>query len=36
VGWHVFEGFIAITAALVAGSRALLGFGLDSAVESLS
>ena len=36
VGWNVLEGVVAISAALVAGSRALLGFGLDSAVESLS
>ena len=36
VGWNVAEGIIAIAAALVAGSRALLGFGLDSGVESLS
>jgi divalent metal cation (Fe/Co/Zn/Cd) transporter len=30
------EGTIAITAAIVAGSVALLGFGLDSAIESLA
>jgi divalent metal cation (Fe/Co/Zn/Cd) transporter len=36
VGWNVVEGLIAITAALVAGSVALLGFGIDSFVESLS
>ena len=36
VGWNVAEGFIAITAAIIAGSSALLGFGLDSFVESLS
>jgi divalent metal cation (Fe/Co/Zn/Cd) transporter len=36
VGWNVAEGSIAIGAASVAGSRALLGFGLDSGVESLS
>jgi hypothetical protein len=36
VGWNVLEGFVAIAAAFVAGSRALLGFGLDSAVESIS
>jgi divalent metal cation (Fe/Co/Zn/Cd) transporter len=36
VGWNVVEGIIAIGAAVVAGSRALLGFGLDSGVESLS
>jgi divalent metal cation (Fe/Co/Zn/Cd) transporter len=36
VGWNVLEGVVAITAAWVAGSRALAGFGLDSAVESIS
>jgi divalent metal cation (Fe/Co/Zn/Cd) transporter len=36
VSWNVLEGVIALTAAVIAGSRALLGFGLDSAVESLS
>jgi hypothetical protein len=36
VGWNVIEGVVAISAAVVAGSRALLGFGLDSGVESLS
>jgi divalent metal cation (Fe/Co/Zn/Cd) transporter len=36
VGWNVVEGVVAIAAALLAGSRALLGFGLDSGVESLS
>jgi divalent metal cation (Fe/Co/Zn/Cd) transporter len=36
VGWNVAEGVIAISAALVAGSQALLGFGLDSGIESIS
>jgi hypothetical protein len=27
VGWNVVEGLIAVTAALAAGSAALLGFG---------
>lgn len=36
VGWNVLEGIVAISAALVAGSQALLGFGLDSGVESIS
>src|SRR4051812_39790290 len=36
VGWNVVEGVVAISAAVLAGSRALLGFGLDSFVESLS
>ncbi len=36
VGWNLVEGVIAITAALAAGSVALLGFGIDSFVESTS
>lgn len=36
VGWNVAEGVIAVTAALLAGSVALLGFGIDSFVESAS
>ena len=36
VGWNVAEGAIGIAAALLAGSSALLGFGVDSGVESLS
>jgi divalent metal cation (Fe/Co/Zn/Cd) transporter len=36
VGWNVIEGAVAIGAAVGAGSTALLGFGLDSGVESLS
>jgi hypothetical protein len=36
VAWNVTEGIVAIAAAVWAGSRALLGFGLDSGVESLS
>ena len=36
VGWNVIEGIIAVTAAMAAGSVALLGFGLDSFVESTS
>jgi divalent metal cation (Fe/Co/Zn/Cd) transporter len=36
LGWNIIEGIVAISAAVVAGSRALLGFGLDSGVESLS
>jgi divalent metal cation (Fe/Co/Zn/Cd) transporter len=33
VGWNVVEGVIAVTAALLAGSVAILGFGIDSFVE---
>jgi divalent metal cation (Fe/Co/Zn/Cd) transporter len=36
VGWNVVEGVIAVTAALLAGSTALFGFGVDSFVESAS
>jgi cation diffusion facilitator family transporter len=36
VGWNIVEGLIAITAGLAAGSVALLGFGIDSFVESAS
>jgi cation diffusion facilitator family transporter len=36
VGWNVIEGAIAITAAVLANSVALLGFGIDSCVESAS
>ncbi|HTE84029.1 MAG TPA: cation transporter [Dehalococcoidia bacterium] len=33
IGWNVFEGMGAIVAGLVAGSVALVAFGLDSTVE---
>jgi cation diffusion facilitator family transporter len=36
VGWNVVEGVVAIAAALLAGSIALLGFGVDSVVETVS
>ena len=36
VGWNVVEGAIAVAAGLLAGSPALVGFGVDSAVESTS
>ncbi len=36
VGWNVLEGLIAVTAALAAGSVALLAFGIDSFVETSS
>jgi cation diffusion facilitator family transporter len=36
VAWNVTEGVVALVAATAAGSRALLGFGFDSGVESLS
>lgn len=36
VGYNVAEGIVSIAFALLAGSPALLGFGIDSFVESLS
>lgn len=36
VGWNVVEGLVGVGAALAAGSVALLGFGLDSFVETAS
>lgn len=36
VGYNILEGVVSILAAVAAGSTALLGFGLDSFVESLS
>ena len=36
IGWNVVEGLIAVTAAVLAGSVALLGFGVDSFVECAS
>jgi divalent metal cation (Fe/Co/Zn/Cd) transporter len=34
--WNLAEGAVAVTAAAVSGSRALIGFGVDSFVESMS
>ena len=36
IGWNVTEAVIALVAAVLAGSPSLLGFGLDSVVESMS
>lgn len=36
VGWNLVEGVVSVAAALAAGSVALLGFGIDSFVESAS
>lgn len=33
VGWDVVEGIVAVTAGLIAGSIALVGFGIDSTIE---
>ena len=36
VGWNIAEGLIAVGAGIVAGSIALIGFGVDSFVETIS
>ncbi|MGD9724322.1 MAG: cation diffusion facilitator family transporter [Pirellulales bacterium] len=36
VSWNVVEGIIAVSAGLAAGSVALLAFGIDSFIESIS
>lgn len=36
VTWNLAEGVVAVAAAALAGSRALVGFGVDSFVESIS
>lgn len=36
VGWNVVEGIVSVAAAVAAGSVALLGFGIDSFVETIS
>ena len=36
VGWNVVEALVAITAGVLAGSVALVGFGVDSGIEVLS
>jgi divalent metal cation (Fe/Co/Zn/Cd) transporter len=36
VGWNIVEGAVSVGAALLAGSVALLGFGIDSLVETAS
>ena len=36
VSWNVVEGVVAVAAAMASGSVALLGFGVDSFVESTS
>lgn len=36
VGWNIVEGVIAVGAGVVAGSIALIGFGIDSFVETIS
>ncbi len=36
IGWNLLEGVVAVGSGLVAGSAALVGFGVDSFIESLS
>ena len=36
VGWNIVEGGVAIGAGLLSGSIALVGFGVDSFIESIS
>lgn len=36
VGWNIVEGLVAVGAGVVAGSIALIGFGADSFVETIS
>lgn len=36
VGWNIVEGLVSVIAAIAAGSVALLGFGIDSFVETFS
>jgi divalent metal cation (Fe/Co/Zn/Cd) transporter len=36
LGWMTIEGVVAIAAGIVAGSVALVGFGIDSAIEGLA
>jgi divalent metal cation (Fe/Co/Zn/Cd) transporter len=36
IGWNVVEGIVSVAFALAAGSIALLGFGIDSFVETTS
>src|SRR5467141_1641464 len=36
VGWNILEGAVAILSGMIAGSFALVGFGIDSAIESSS
>ena len=36
IGWNLLEGLVAVGSGLIAGSPALVGFGVDSFIESLS
>lgn len=36
IGWNLLEGAVSVVAGLLAGSTALVGFGVDSGIESVS
>ncbi len=36
IGWNTFEAVVALVSGLLAGSVALIGFGLDSVIETMS
>ena len=36
IGWNLLEGAVAVTSGVVAGSPSLIGFGIDSFIESSS
>jgi len=36
IGWNILEAAVAVISGIVAGSTALVGFGIDSAIESSS
>jgi divalent metal cation (Fe/Co/Zn/Cd) transporter len=36
IGWNLLEGLVAVCSGVMAGSPALVGFGVDSFIESLS
>jgi divalent metal cation (Fe/Co/Zn/Cd) transporter len=36
IGWNVVEAVVAVSAGIIAGSVALIGFGADSAIEVIS
>jgi divalent metal cation (Fe/Co/Zn/Cd) transporter len=36
IGWHAIEASVAVTAGVVAGSVALVGFGADSLIEAMA
>ena len=36
IGWNLLEAFVSVAAGLIAGSIALIGFGIDSLIETAS